>query len=154
MTTLVRWNPVREMVDVQRRMDRMFENLFGNDGTWSLNDSGARPLALDVYRDEDNYYVEAALPGFTPEQVDLSVEDNVLTITATLNQDHPAEDNVDSARSYLLRERFHGAYQRSLTLPRDVNSDGVEATYTNGVLTITLPKAEISKPKRIQVKTA
>ena len=154
MTTLVRWNPARDMVQVQRDMDRLVNRFFGDDSSkWTNNDSGAKPLALDVYSNEDSYFVEAALPGFKPEAVDISVEDGVLTLKAENKREAESEaESEGNGYTYLIRERFHGSYQRSFSLPKDVNVEAVEAKFKNGVLTVTLPKAEVSKPKRIEVK--
>lgn len=151
MTRLVRWNPVRDMMTMQRTMDRLFDGAFENN-TWP-RENGARPLALDVYHTDNAYMIEAALPGFSPENVDIAVENRVLTIKA--NTARETEDKHEgNSHSYLLRERFHGSFQRRLQLPEDVNVEAVAANFEHGMLKITVPKAEEAKPKRVTVNVA
>lgn len=147
MTTLVRWNPTREFAAMNRVMDHAFRNFF-NTSAWPA-ENGAQPLALDVSSTDDAYTVQASLPGFSPDNVDVSVDRNVLTIKAEVNS-----ENEDEKPTYVLRERYQGSYQRSLRLPEGVNADGVAASFDNGLLTVTFPKAEEVKPKRIPVNTA
>jgi len=144
MTTLVRWNPVREMTAMQNVLDRMF------DETWR----GTRPtfagnaLPLDVHEDATGYTVVTALPGLTADQINVSFQDGVLTITG-----ETAHPEVKEDTRVLVQERSYGRFSRSVTLPQAVNADAVEASFENGVLTLTLPKAPEAQPRQIQIKS-
>ena len=105
-------------------------------------------LGLDVTRDEDRYTVEASLPGVSPEDIDVTIDQGVLKIVASTEK---AESNSDEGK-YLLRERRVGSFYRAIRLPDDVDADNAETTYRNGVLYITLPKQEGSQSKKLEVK--
>jgi HSP20 family protein len=105
-------------------------------------------LPLDVSETEDAFIVKASLPGVNPDDIDISLTENVLTIKAEIK----AEEKIENAR-YHLQERRYGVYSRSITLPTAVNADAVEAVYENGVLTLNIPKAEEVKPRKIEVHT-
>ena len=146
MMYLARRNPVREALALHNALDRLFdETLFRPFGGYETN--GVRTLALDMYETDDNLIVEAALPGIAPEDVEIAVQDGVLTIKGEIRRE--AEENI----TYHLRERYpYTAFERAITLPVDINADAAEATFKNGILTLVLPKAEEVKPKRIEVK--
>ncbi len=147
MTTLVRWNPTPEFAAMNRVMAHAFRNFF-NAPVWPA-ENGDRPLALDVSSTDEAYTVQASLPGFSPDNVDVSVDRNVLTIKAEVNS-----EKEDEKPTYVLRERYQGSYQRSLRLPEGINAGEVAASFDNGLLTVTVPKAEEVKPNRIPVHTA
>jgi HSP20 family protein len=109
----------------------------------------AQPLALDLYETDDNLVVETSLPGINPDDVDISIVGNTLTIKGETK--HEAEK--EEKGRYHYRERRYGAFRRSIILPTGVNTDAAEAVFEKGVLKLTLPKVEEAKPKRIQVKT-
>lgn len=140
MTTLMRWNPTRRGLDLFNEFDRMVDEM----DNWT---SRNWRLALDVSENDDAFMVEAALPGIDPDELDITLEDNILTIQGETK----AEREVEESR-YHLRERRFGRFSRSLQLPTAINADAVEAEYKNGVLTLTIPKAEEVKPKRIAIK--
>jgi len=142
---IVRWNPVREMAAMQSAMDRMFDE-FGR-GIDGFEGNGRNWLALDVNENDDAYVVHADLPGIDPENINITLHDNVLTITA---ENERSETQENERR--VLTERSYGKFTRSLTLPNTVDSDAVEADYENGVLHLTLPKSEKAKPRQISVK--
>jgi HSP20 family protein len=141
MTT---WNPVREMLAVNEAMNRYL----GSDvrrGETNHREAIAT-LPVDAYSTENEIVVVATVPGVNPDEVSITLEDDTLTIEGEI----PARlENVD----YQFAERFHGKFRRSLRLNIPVNLDGIEATSENGVLTLTLPKAEEVKPKQIKVST-
>lgn len=139
MTTLVRWNPSRSLFN---EFDRFFNTPAVN---WEA--PRAWGLPLDVTENEDAYVVKASVPGVSAEDLDVTLEDNVLTIKGEI----AADEKVEDVR-YHIRERRFGSFSRSLRFPVDVNADGVEASYVNGVLTLNVPKAEEVKPKQITVK--
>ena len=103
--------------------------------------------AVDVYEDKDNVFVKAELAGLKKEDINVSLEDGVLTLSGERKSEQKS-DNAETHRS----ERFVGRFSRSLTLPSEVKTDEVKASYQNGILTVTLPKAEAAKPKQIEVK--
>ncbi len=147
MTNLTRWEPLREMQTMRDMMDRFFEEPFiGGPRQWTQTDHNY-PLALDVAEDENHYIVRASVPGVAPDEVDVTLTDNVLTIKGETK----SEENIDET-NYHLRERRYGSFMRSITLPAAVDADQVEATHENGVLTLRLPKTEAVKPKRIAIK--
>lgn len=104
-------------------------------------------LAVDMYETDDDVVVKTALPGIDPDDVEISVTGDSLTIKGETK----AEEEVEKG-NYVCRERRFGAYSRSLTLPVSVKAEKAEAEYENGVLTLRLPKVEEAKPKAIQVK--
>ncbi len=153
MAKIMRWNPMREASELFNEFDRYFDTplyrgrmgmpLRTNDvvGSWSL--------ALDVAEKDDFFTVKASLPGINPEDLNVTLEDNVLTVQGEIKKDETIEEE-----SYHIRERRYGSFSRSLRFPVPVNANKIEAAYENGVLTLTVPKAEEVKPKRIEIKTA
>ncbi len=147
-TTLSRWEPFRELTDMRRIMNQMFDDPFFKAMEWPRGNNGAYGLALDVAEQEDAYVVKASVPGVNPEDVEVTLSDNVLTIKGESKADQEIKEE-----HYHLRERRYGSFMRSVTLPVTVEADRVEATHENGVLTLRLPKAEAVKPKKIAVKS-
>jgi HSP20 family protein len=141
---ITRWNPARDMLNLRDAMDRLFDERAG----WSAQDSGqwiAR-LPIDAYTTDDDLVVTAAVPGVQPEDVQITVEGDTLTIRG----EFPAViENVN----HLYGERYHGSFSRSLQLNVAVDVDRIEATFDNGLLTLVVPKAEEVKPRQIKVKT-
>jgi HSP20 family protein len=149
MADLIRRDPVRDMVSLRDAMDRLFEESFVRPfGGWPLLSGTSQGLALDMYETDDNLVVEASLPGFKSDEVDISVVGNTLTIKG----EHEERQEEEKEGKYHFRERRYGSFQRSVSLPADVNADQAAASFENGVLKLTLPKREESKPRRIQVK--
>lgn len=146
MNTMIRWNPFGEMARMRNEIDRLFEDAFSAPaGTWERNAVWGFPL--DVTENDDTFTVKAAVPGMNPDDLDITISDNVLTIKGeTRSEESREEEKVH------LRERRFGSFMRSISLPTPVESDNVNATYENGVLTLSIPKAEAVKPKRISVK--
>lgn len=107
-----------------------------------------RGPSMNLYEEGDVYTLELALPGFDPKSLEVKVEDDELTIAG----ERPAPENGKS-RNYSWAERSFGKFNRKLRLGRRVNRDGIEARYSNGLLTVSIPKAEEAKPKKIKVKT-
>ena len=154
MTDLVRFDPFREITPFRDVMDRFFDrnlfdrNFFRPTNGWSLLEGDIGTLALDVYEDEDNLIVEASLAGVNPDDVDVSISGNMLTIKGETEK----EEEKEEKGKYYCRERRYGAFHRSVTLPTDVDADKVKAVFEKGVLKLTLPKMEVVKPKHIEVK--
>ena len=146
MSTLTRWEPVREMMTLREAMDRLFDDAFTRPINMSASPVSAMP-AIDMYQNEDDLIVKAVLPGLTKEDVDISVTENVLTLRGEYKTN---ED--EASKAYLIREQRYGIFERSLGLPTDVQVEKAKAEFENGILTITLPKAEAVKPKMISIK--
>ena len=146
MSTIIRWNPFREVVAMQNAMDRLFEDAWR--GAWPTDALSAQSLPLDVHETDSNYTVSAALPGVNSDQVNVKLHDGVLTINVEL----PQPTTPENTRA-LLQERVWGKFSRTVSLPQPVNADKVEATFENGVLTLVLPKTEAVQPRLINIKT-
>ncbi len=147
MTTLVRWNPRNEMMSLRNEINRLFSQAFEEGPLTEWQPSTNWGLALDVAENDDAFVVTASVPGMKPDDLDITISDNVLTIKGEYKVDETIEEE-----KYHIRERRHGSFGRSISLPVSVNADGVEANYENGVLTLSVPKAEEVKPRRIAVK--
>jgi len=143
---LVRWDPFREMTSLRDAMDRLFEDSFVRPSRLWI-DSGRGQLPLDMYQTSNEVVVKATLPGFKPEEVDISITGDTLTIKAEHKEEQEVKDE-----DYFYKERRYGAFSRSVPIPVQVKSDKAEAIFENGILTLTLPKAEEVKPKQIKVK--
>jgi len=147
MAALIRWNPVRTMA-----LSDAVERLLSDDWfrtaapeNWVSADS----LTLDVYETDDTFIVKASLPGVKPEDMDIHIENNVLTVCGEARQEEKAENT-----RYHWQERWFGRFERSVRLPSLVDADKVEANLKDGVLTVSIPKAEEVKPKKVTVNVA
>lgn len=144
--TITRGNPWREMRTLRDAMDELMEDSFVRPERRRLERTERRwRLPLDVYTTPEEIVIVASLPGLTPDEVDVTIDDDRLTIRGELR---PPLENVD----YLFQERPYGRFSRALTLNVPVDAGQAEAVFENGVLTLTLPKAEESKPRTIEVK--
>ncbi len=140
---LRRLEPFRELRTMEDTINRLWRGYGGESANPTVE---GWSVPLDVVREGDKIMVHASLPGVDPENIDVSVEDSVLTITATTNADVEREDG-----EYLMRERRTGSFHRALRLPDTVDTERIQPGYKNGVLTITIPKAESKKAKRLKV---
>ncbi len=143
--TLHRWEPFREMESLRDAIDRLFRDSFVH-SRGTLAPAGQGSFALDLAETADTFVVRAALPGIKPEDVEITAQGNTLTIRG---QSQVEEER--QGQNWLLRERQSGSFQRSLTLPTPITADQAEAQYENGILTLTLPKADEARPKQIKV---
>ena len=135
------------MVSLRDAVNRLFEDSFIRPGAWPLPfDGGNFSVPADVIETKDNIVVKLSAPGVKPEDIDISVVSDMLTIKGELRNDAEFEQG-----SYIRKERRYGAFQRTFSLPASVASDKAKAEFENGVLTLTLPKAEEAKPKSIKV---
>ena len=145
MARLVRWEPFRDMMSLRDAMDRMFEeNIIrppASFGPWA-----GGTLAVDMYETDDSVVVQTSVPGVSADDIQVSVAGDTLTIKA----ESSAEEEVER-ENYLRRERRLGSYCRSVTLPGGLESEEASADYTDGILTLTFPKAEEVRPKTIEV---
>jgi HSP20 family protein len=155
MSSLMRWDPFREIMRLRQDMDRQFGQLFGLPQTGSATGNGNSlwsstdeyPLAVDVADNENEFIVYASIPGINPENIDITLTNNVLTIRGEMQP-----QQLPEGTQFHLRERVHGRFVRSLILPVPVQDDQVEANYEYGLLTLRVPKSEQAKPKRIPIK--
>jgi HSP20 family protein len=145
---LIRWEPVAELGTIQNEMNRLFNTLFeqpnptGRDGA-----AGRRWIpAMDLVETEDQYVLRADLPGLADEDVNVQLEDNVLTISG----ERKIEQHTEREGYYRL-ERGFGGFSRALTLPEGIDPDGVQAHFDRGVLEIRIPKPAQKKPRQVQI---
>jgi HSP20 family protein len=147
MANITRFDPLGEMVTLRQAMDRLFEDSFVSPLTLrTYNGEGTSP-ALDVHQTADEIVVTAALPGMKAEDVDITITGQTLSIRGEFKADEKIERD-----QYLYRERRYGTFHRQLQLPVRVQGDAATASFQDGVLTLTIPKAEEMKPRQIQVK--
>lgn len=143
MTTITRWNPFREMAAMQSALDRLFDDTWQT--SWLV--SGSNMLPLDVYETDTAYTVSTALPGLSADQINVKIENGALVISANV----PQPTLPENAR-LLIQERPFGQLVRTVNLPQPVDMQHVEASYEQGVLTLTLPKSPEAQPKMIPIK--
>jgi HSP20 family protein len=145
MTNLVQWDPFREMMTLRSAIDRLFDQTLITPGeavqpaTWQL--------PLDVSDTDNEFVVKASLPGIDPEDVEVTYTNKTLTIKGEQIQEQDKE-----GQRYHLRERRWGSFARSITLPTPVRTDDIKAYFEAGVLTLSLPKAEEARPRRIAIQ--
>jgi HSP20 family protein len=150
MTTIVRWDPFKEITTLQDRMSRVFEEALGRSHRPDEDYiSGSWIPSVDVRETSDSLVIQAELPGIEPDAVQVSVENGVLCLKGSRSFEKAAE-----GETYHRVERAYGAFERSFTLPTNVNAEKIEATYKHGILTLTLPKREEAKPRSISIKIA
>lgn len=141
-----RWEPFRDSVTLREAMDRLFEESVVRPQESDQRAAAGRSLAVDVYEKDDALVVKAAVPGVKPEELDITVTGDVLNIKGEVK-----EEQEIAAENYHRREFRYGAFCRSLRLPIEVDVDKADATFKDGVLTLTLPKLE-EKKKSVSVK--
>ena len=144
MANTTRFDPFGEMMSLREAMNSLFEESYVNPGTGRSQGLG---MPLDIAETKDAFVVEATLPGVKPEDLDITLQDNVLTITGEVRQ----EQNAGEKAHYHRVERRYGRVSRSISLPTQVQSDAVKAALNHGVLRLDIPKAEAAKPRKITV---
>ena len=143
-TTLTRFEPFRGVTTLQDQINRLFNEAFdrtsdeANLTTWAP--------AVDIYETEHELVVKADIPEIKPEELDIRVENNILTIRGERKFEKKVSEN-----NYLRVERSYGSFSRTFSLANTVNADAIKADYKNGVLTLSIPKREEAKPKQIKV---
>jgi len=147
--SIVRWEPFRDLVGIQDRMNRLFDEAFrGVRGTseeeWALGGSWA-PM-VDIYEQNGDIVLKAELPGVDPKAVDVRLENNTLTLRGERKLDHEVKRD-----NYHRVERSYGAFSRSFTLPTVVDQGNIKADYKDGVLKLVLPKRAEAKPRQIEI---
>ncbi len=144
---LVKWEPMLGLTRVNDVFDRMLEDFFSMDTRLSEPVTSLMPL-MNIEETKDAYRITVELPGMEKDDIDIQIKDNVLTISGEKKEEHTEEEGT-----FYRRERRFGKFSRSVNLPSDIDVEKIDAEYKNGVLTLTLPKTEESKPKKISVKT-
>jgi HSP20 family protein len=144
---LIRWNPMRDMFGMQRRMDRLMKDVFlpqrnfnGEDTLWDWNPK------VDIYDEDEHIVLKAELPGIDRKDIEVDVKDRVLTLKG-----ERASDNEIKKENYFQRERSFGKFERSFTLPVNVKAEDIKAAFKDGLLKVEIPKPSKSKPKQITV---
>jgi HSP20 family protein len=137
------------MLTLRDTMDRIFDERLMRPLTWRSFDGEALSPALDVHENGDEIVVEAALPGMAPEDVDITITGQTLTLRGEMKA-----SSAENGDQYLYRERRFGTFHRQLQLPVRVEGERADATFEHGVLTLRIPKADEVKPRQIQVRAA
>ena len=146
MSNLIRWEPTRDFMTLREAMNHLFDDAFTRPFSLSVRDGWSAP-AIDMYQTDDDIVVKASIPGFNAEEVQISVTGEILTLRGEMKHE---EENKD--KSWHVREQRWGSFERSIALPTEVVADKAKAEFENGILIVTLPKAEEVKPKTITVK--
>jgi len=144
MNTIMRWQPFRNLSSLQEQVNRLFESNFPSRGSESTLTAWAP--AVDVYETENELVIKADLPDVSDKDLDVRVENNMLTIHGERKFEQKVKEE-----NYLRMERSYGSFTRSFSLPKSVNTEAIKAEYKDGVLNITLPKRAESKPKQVKV---
>lgn len=141
---IIRWRPLGEMDSLRHEMNKLFDNFFHGDveSEKSLN---WYPV-VDIKETKDDYIVAAEVPGISKDDIKINISENTLTIKGDKNEEKKEQDH-----NYHRIERRYGSFQRSFTLPNQIQGNKVKASYKDGVLTISLPKKEEVKPKEIPI---
>ncbi len=147
---LIRWNPASELMNLHSEMDRLFADLGQGFGVGRrTTDNGGAPtgfLPVDIERTDNAVVVHAPVPGYTPEEVSVTVDSGILTIEAQHRQEEQR-----TGRNWIRQERFIGRLHRQIALGEGVNEGEARASFQNGILTVTLPLTQRPEPKRIPV---
>ena len=153
--TLVKFNPARDLLDVEREFNKMFSTLGSRFGitrkgvTDEEYDNAVWMPLTDISEDKDNFYLKADLPGIKKEDVKISYTDGTLSISGERNQEKETKD-----KKFHRIERSYGNYFRSFNIPTKIKEDKINAEFKDGQLTISIPKAEEVKPKEIDIKVS
>ena len=149
---IVRWNPSRELLNVEREFNKLFNNFNSRFGLFDRDDDSEYDNAVwmpltDISEDKDNFVLKLDLPGISKNDLKISYSDGQLSISGERKQEKETKDS-----KYHRVERAYGKYYRSFTLPSKIQEDKIDAEFKDGQLTITVPKAEEVKPKEISIK--
>jgi HSP20 family protein len=147
--SITRWDPWGDIVSLREAMNNLLEESFVRPQPGTPGPGMASSLALDVKETPDTFMVTASVPGVPPSDIDITILGDTLRISGQRKAD--IEETGEGNR-WLLRERRFGAFERTVSLPSVVNSEGASADFKDGVLTITLPKADVAKPRSIPIK--
>jgi len=147
---VVRWRPVEDMLTLREAMDRLFEDSFVRSPAGAPRRGEAAQLPVNIWEDKDNLHVVARVPGLEADDLDIQLTGEALSIRGRFGSDVEREESKDWC--WYANELWYGPFERTIALPTQVQGDKVEAVFKNGVLHLTVPKAEEVKPKTIKVK--
>lgn len=147
--SIIKYDPFRELRSLQDEMNRLFMSNYSRGGGGNESDlmRGAWSPQVDIFENKDQIVLEAELPGMKPEEVEISIENNVLTLSGERRF-----EKKDEGDNFHRVERSYGSFTRSFTLPPTISSESAEAEFENGILRLTLAKREEAKPRRIEIK--
>ncbi len=145
---LIRWEPVRELSSIQNEMNRLFNTFFDTPQQGNGGGSALRRWvpAMDLVETSDEFVLRADLPGLSENDVNIELEDNVLTVSGERKSEHE-----ERKEGYYRVERASGSFSRSLTLPEGIDPESVKATFDRGVLEVRIPKPEERKPRKVAI---
>ena len=146
---LVRWEPARELATIQSEMNRLFNTFFEPSGHTNGGQNGTLRRwipAMDLVETSDDFVLRADLPGLTEDDVNIELEDNVLTVSGERKS-----EREERKKGYYRVERASGSFSRTLTLPDGVDPEGVQANFERGVLEVRIPKPEQRKPRKVTI---
>jgi HSP20 family protein len=146
MTVITRWDPFREFSTLQDRMNRLFRESYGPEGREEALATTSFAPAVDVYEDEHNVTLKIEVPGVDEKDIDVRIENNVLTVHGDRKF-----DKEEKEENFRRVERQYGSFTRTFTLPATVDAEKISANYDKGILKIALPKKAEAKPKQIKV---
>jgi len=147
MSAITLWRPRRDLLSLGEPLDRLFDDWYVGPRTLWAMPTLSSVFPLDVYREDGSLVIKAEVPGVTSDELDISVKDNVLTISGETR----AEEEVEE-ENYVRRERQYGSFSRSLALPVEAEGDKAEAAFEDGVLTVTIPLAEEPQPQAVKIE--
>jgi HSP20 family protein len=147
MTLIRRPSPFGELLSLRQAMDRLFEDSYVRPRGWN-GEQSEQTLPLDIRMSQDELVLTAALPGVKPEDVDISITGDTLSISGRTQEEDRREDE-----GYLYQEIRRGTFTRTVTLPAGLKGESATARFENGLLTLTIPKAEEAKPRQIKIST-
>lgn len=148
MSNMRRWDPFGEMLSLRDAMSQLFEDSYVSPAR--MSNGSALSMPLNVSETKDAFRVEAVVPGLKPEDLDITIQDNVLTIRGETRQE---QQSGDKQTNFHVMERRYGRFSRSISLPTAVQPDQVQATLENGILHLEIPKADEVKPRKIAINS-
>jgi HSP20 family protein len=148
MSSVIRWSPISDLMSLHTAMDRLFSDTFGvgSGQARTVGAVGEGYLPLDIYQTEKEWVIRAAVPGVDPSSVEVTFDGGQISIKGEIKP--PADARSEN---YWLRENFYGKFSRQVTLPEDALGDQAKAQFMNGVLTLTVPRAQPAKPKSVKI---
>jgi HSP20 family protein len=147
MNAITLWRPMNDLLSLSDSLDRFFEEGFVSPRSLWLASPLRESLAIDMYRDDGNLVIKAEVPGVEPEELEITIKDNVLNIAGETK----AEEEV-KRENYIRRERRYGSFRRSVLLPAEAEGDKAEATFEDGLLAVSIPLAEEPQPESVKVE--
>ncbi len=143
---IIRWDPVRDMVTLREKMNRMFEDAFTGKGEDKDLVTSSWAPAVDIYETESEIVMTAEIPGIDEKDIEIKIEDNTLTLRGERKFSKETKEE-----NYHRLERSYGAFYRAFTLPNSVDTDNIHAEHENGILRVTMPKKQELKPRTVKI---